>query len=274
MTSDRRAIVACDLDRTIVYSAGSMALDCADTEAPPMVVSEVYNGAPLSFMTAAAERMLDALATRQLVVPATTRTVAQYRRVRLPGPTPAFAVTTNGGVILTNGAPDADWGAAVAKRCDAECAGISEIERLLRPGGELPPWVRRLARAEELFCYAIVDREVMPEEYVAEIHAGCVSRGWTVSLQGRKLYCIPTPLSKAHAVEEIRRRTGATFVIAAGDSLLDREMLDRATLAFRPRHGELEDTGHTGPNLTVTSARGIRAGEEILTRISAQLSAR
>ena len=274
MTSAPPIVVACDLDRTLIYSANSMALDTNDSDAPAMVVSEVYQGAPLSFMTAAAERMLESLAARTVFVPVTTRTVAQYERVRLPGPTPDFAITTNGGVILLNGQPDASWRADITRRSAAECASLAEIERLVAPDEATRPWILRIAHAEGLFCYAIIDRDAMPEEYLEELRRECESRGWSVSVQGRKLYCIPNPVNKAVAIEEVRRRTGSTIVLAAGDSLLDRDMLHQATSAFRPRHGELDDAGYVADNLTITTARGIRAGEELLERLSAEVTER
>ncbi|WGZ79689.1 hypothetical protein [Arthrobacter sp. EM1] len=49
-----------------------------------MVVSEVYNAAPLSFMTRAAEDLLAGIVERSHFVPVTTRTQAQFARVRLP----------------------------------------------------------------------------------------------------------------------------------------------------------------------------------------------
>ena len=59
------------------------------------------------------------------------------------------------------------------------------------------------------------------------------------------------------------RRVGAETVLAAGDSLLDGEMLESATRAIRPAHGELHDVGWTTPGLTVTPSAGAAAGEEI-----------
>ncbi|MEO9221023.1 MAG: HAD family hydrolase, partial [Mycobacteriaceae bacterium] len=53
-------------------------------------------------------------------------------------------------------------------------------------------------------------------------------------------------------------------MFAAGDSLLDTDLLRAADAAIRPRHGELHDTGWTVPHLRVTRASGVRAGAEIV----------
>ena len=268
-------VVASDLDRTLIYSARAFWLDTPDDEAPAIVVSEIYQGSPLSFMTRAAEAGLRALMAESTFVPVTTRTTAQYRRVRLPGPMPDYAVTANGGVILHRGLPDAAWRHDIARRSESVCAPLAELVALT--GSDwLSPGILRVHTAEELFVYAIVDRDVLSAEQLEHLTAECTARGWVVSLQGRKLYCVPAPITKEAAVAEIARRVGATTVLAAGDSLLDRGMLAHATLAFRPHHGELDDAGYDAPHLTVTRARGLLAGEELvgLLRAAAAASAR
>jgi hydroxymethylpyrimidine pyrophosphatase-like HAD family hydrolase len=102
---------------------------------------------------------------------------------------------------------------------------------------------------------------------VSDLSAWCADGGWRVSVQGRRLYCVPGPLTKAAAVDEVRRRTGATGVLAAGDSLLDADLLESADVAVRPAHGELHDLGWRRPHLEVTSSAGVLAGEEIVRRL-------
>jgi hydroxymethylpyrimidine pyrophosphatase-like HAD family hydrolase len=260
-------LLACDLDRTLIYSANALLLDGADTDAPSLVVCEVYRGAPLSFMTRSAESLLADLAATTWFVPVTTRTVAQFERVRL-GVSPRYAITTNGGVLLNDGAIDEEWRSRVSRAVAEQSSPLEQIEALLVDAAATP-FVLRVHRAEELFVYAIVDREIIPEHWLHDFSAACRELGWTVSLQGRKLYSVPVAVTKAAAVSELRRRLGVDTVIAAGDSELDRGMLAEADIAFRPAHGELDDDGFAAPNLTVTDARGVRAGEEILERMTA-----
>lgn len=265
-------LVACDLDRTLIYSKSALWLTGADKDAPAMVVAEVYDGAPLSYMTRTAQELLSQVQRAATFVPATTRTQAQYERVQLPGATAEYAITSNGGVLLHHGVPDAAWNTELAALMNANCAPLESIEaHLARP--EFSAWILRLRRAEDLFVYAIVDREAMPASFLIELEELCAGGGWTVSVQGRKLYCVPAPINKADALAEIARRTGADTVIAAGDSLLDQGMLEFAQLAFRPLHGELHDAGFAAPQLRLTSQRGILAGEEMLREILAEVTA-
>jgi hypothetical protein len=108
------AVVACDLDRTLVYSANALALKGPDAEAPPLVVAEVYDARPLSFCTRASESMLAALSRVCVLVPTTTRTREQFARINLHGAVVQYAVTTNGGQLLVDGKPDGAWAELVA----------------------------------------------------------------------------------------------------------------------------------------------------------------
>jgi hypothetical protein len=253
-----RALVAVDLDQTVVYSRRSAG------EAGPSVVVEHLDGAPLSSMTVGAAAAYEALAARHLVVPVTTRTVAQYQRITLPAPA-AYAVCANGGVLLHDGVADRDWAAWVGTVVAAAAPLPQVTARLAAVEGE--PWVRLVRTAEDLFAYLVAhSREQIPDDWLAELVLELAGLGWGVSVQGRKVYAVPAGLSKASAVDRLAGRLGTDLLLAAGDSLLDRPLLELAVAsgggAVRPAHGELHDLGWTGAH--VTAATGARAGEELL----------
>ena len=110
----------------------------------------------------------------------------------------------------------------------------------------------------------MVDRAALPAGWVAELAAWCSPRGWAVSLQGRKVYAVPRPLTKSAAAAEVLARAGAGPLLAAGDSLLDADLLTAADHAIRPAHGELAEAGFTLPRLAVTRETGVLAGAELL----------
>ena len=262
------ALVACDLDRTLIYSPKAFWLETPDPEAPSIIVSELWNGVPISFMTRESERLLIELRSQAVFMPVTTRTVAQYQRVQLPGGAPAYAITSNGGEILVDGVPDADWRDRVRAHLTDHTAPLDEA---LARFEELasPTWILKTNVADALFFYSIVERDAIPAGWLEQVELECERLGWTVSLQGRKLYCVPRTLTKHDAVSEVARRLDDPLVLAAGDSLLDQSMLETADLAFRPAHGELDDEGFTIDTLTVTERRGILAGEELLQLMTA-----
>ncbi|MCC3772329.1 HAD family hydrolase [Streptomyces sp. UNOC14_S4] len=258
-------LVASDLDRTLIYSSAALALGMPDARAPRLLCVETYEGKPLSYMTETAAGLLDALGRAAVFVPTTTRTREQYRRVRLPGPTPEYAICANGGELLVRGEPDRDWRRRVERTLAAECAGLDEVRTHLERAAD-PGWLLKAPRAaEDLFVYLVVDRPLLPAAWVDELTAWADARGWSVSVQGRKVYAVPRPLTKGAAVTEVARRTGAAEVLGAGDSLLDADLLMAADRGWRPGHGELADTGWTAPHVTALATRGVLAGEEILT---------
>ncbi|GHF93762.1 HAD family hydrolase [Streptomyces zaomyceticus] len=261
-------LVASDLDRTLIYSSAALALGMPDAQAPRLLCVEVHESKPLSYMTEDAADLLAQLTGEAVFVPTTTRTRKQYQRIQLPGTAPKYAICANGGHILVDGVTDADWHASVLRRLAEECAPLSEIRAYLTATTDLS-WVRKHRVAEDLFAYLVVERERLPEEWLARFGAWAEERGWTVSLQGRKVYAVPKPLTKSAAVREVARRIGATLTLAAGDSLLDADLLLAADRAWRPGHGELADSDWTAPHLDVLAERGVAAGEEILRRFRA-----
>lgn len=265
-------LVATDLDRTMIYSsaAGAVAVET--------VCVEHLDGAPLSYMTAAAADRMRGLAAAAAVLPTTTRTIEQFGRIRLPGAPWPYAVTSNGGNILVDGVPDPQWRRAIDAAVRTGGAGLAEIETALRARID-DSWVLKFRGADDLFCYLVVDLAATPPEFLADWDAWCRARGWSASRQGRKIYTMPTAVCKSRAVAEVRSRLVASGrlaavapTLAAGDGALDAEMLAAADHAIRPRHGELEELGWTRPGLTVTAAAGIGAGEEILDWFTTALS--
>ncbi|MFY4717805.1 HAD family hydrolase [Streptomyces sp. LaBMicrA B280] len=256
-------LVASDLDRTLIYSSAALALTMPDARAPRLLCVEVHESRPLSYLTETAARLLTDLGDAAVFVPTTTRTRKQYQRINLPGPKPAFAICANGGHLLVDGVTDADWHARVLARLADECAPLAEVQEHLTRTAD-PVWLRKQRVAEDLFAYLVVERELLPEDWVKELAAWAEGRGWTVSLQGRKLYAVPKPLTKSAAVREVARRTGAELTLAAGDSLLDADLLLAADRGWRPGHGELADAGWLAPRISALPERGVLAGERIL----------
>lgn len=248
-------LFACDLDHTLLYSRAAAA------SAGPLEVVEHVEARPLSFVTPRALRLLARVRACALLVPATTRTLSQYRRVELFAGerTPEYAVTSNGGQLLERGRPDPDWHRAARRRLDGGPEPAEVAGWLAETGAG---WAVRVRVADELFAYALVERSRVPPAALAELAARLGEWGWELSAQGRKLYALPAGLDKWPAVAEVARRSGARRVLAAGDSLLDRRLLDQADAAFQPAHGDLAAAGYTVASTTL--ATGALAGEELL----------
>lgn len=262
----RNTLIATDLDRTMIYSRNAF----GEALEHRTVCVEHLEGAPLSFMTVTAAQGMRNLTEPAAVLPTTTRTIKQFNRIRLPGAPWRYAVTSNGGNILVNGIPDMRWRIDLDAEVRATGATLSEVSAELR-GRIDESWATKFRVADHLFCYLVVKPKLVPTDFLAEWDAWCRERGWSASQQGRKIYTMPQAVCKSRAVAEVRRRltesgelqTGAKL-LAAGDGALDAEMLRAADSAIRPRHGELEQLEFTHPNLTITTAAGILAGEEMV----------
>lgn len=262
-----KAVLALDLDQTLIYSERS----AGPLEGVPTVWVEDYDGAPLSLMTAEAHRLLAELARRHHVVPVTTRTPEQYARVRLPL-SPAAAICCNGGVLLRDGERDRDWDDRVAEDLSA-VASADEVAALVLTVAD-EPWVRTVRQVEQLFVYLVAHaRDDIPAAWIGETAAWAADLGWTLSVQGRKVYLVPAVLSKGAAAVRVARELGGPL-LAAGDSLLDAALLEVAVVAARPAHGELHTAGWQRPGLFVTASSGARATEELLAHLQHEADVR
>jgi len=254
-----RVLAASDLDRTLIYSPKALSLG---SDTAPLLCVEMHDGKQASFMTAEAGQALVSLAAVSTIVPVTTRVPEQFHRVTLPGPPPRYAVAANGGVLYVDGSLDRDWSAGVVRALTAAVP----LALVWEHAGSIcrPEWTVKLRNASGLFCYAVLHRDRLPAGFLAQTTEWAAQRGWRVSLQGRKLYWVPEMLTKMAAVAEVARRIDADIVLAAGDSLLDVELLVGADLGIHPRHGELHETGWSAPTVVQTAAVGVLAGEEIV----------
>lgn len=262
------ALVATDLDRTMIYSRAAMGEEQFAALEPVCV--EIYREAPLSYMAPTAVELMSRLAREVVVVPTTTRTPAQYARITLPGSPFRYAAVSNGGRILVDGADDRDWRTHIDREASRAGATLDEVLGELRNRID-DSWVTALRTADDLFCYLVVDPPAQPPHFLGHWQEWCDARGWTASQQGRKIYATPQPVTKSAAIAEVRRRLVADGTLdesaalcAAGDGWLDTDLLLAADHAIRPRHGELESLGWSSPGLTITADTGALAGVEIL----------
>jgi hydroxymethylpyrimidine pyrophosphatase-like HAD family hydrolase len=261
-----KAVIALDLDQTMVFSERS----AGDLTGIDTIWVEDYQDAPLSLMTVTAHAALAELSERHHVVPVTTRTPEQFGRIRLPG-RKGFAVCCNGGILLDAGARDREWDDRVAKEL-AVVAPAAEAAGLFgHVAGQ--EWVKTVRQVEDLFVYLVAHtRESIPVEWVTATAAWGAAHDWTLSVQGRKAYLVPDPLSKGAAAQRVADLLGGPL-LAAGDSLLDRDLLETAVYAARPAHGELHALDHRTDHLLVTQHSGARAADEILAALAERADA-
>lgn len=252
-------IFASDLDRTLIYS--NKFFNAAKPEMPVRSI-EIYNGKEISFMTEKAIGLLRELSEQMMFLPVTTRTVEQYKRISLfqEDIKPKYAITCNGGVILENGQADRHWQDYVQTKIRQSATSLDEVKRKITETADAA-WLESVRVVDHFFIYLIIKPELAPVEVMNEYAEWAAERGWVFSLQGRKVYFIPSFVNKWDAVQYLSEKEGKKTVFTAGDSYLDLCLIEQSGCGLIPRHGEAAAKhGHLG----LTKAEGILAAEEIL----------
>ena len=268
-------IFASDLDQTLIYSPKSFRLV---TGQPIVAVNsvEIYEGRQISFMAEGAMAKLQKIASNNLFVPTTTRTIEQYKRISLfhEKIIPTYSVVSNGGNVLINGVVDVAWQKKVKVNLVEGCL---PLEDMVESFNEIhhESWAGPLRMADDLFYYCVVEREKVPLQELEEFSLWAEGQNWKVSLQGRKLYLVPQVVNKWTAVSYVRELVQGKRVFAAGDSLLDLCMLEQADYAMAPCHGELWELYFSGSlsmdSIKFTKQVGILAAEDILDNVMAYM---
>ena len=210
-----------DLDNTIIYSY-------KHSIGSEKRCVEIYREREVSFITDRTYALLKEMKKIVTVVPTTTRTVEQYRRIDLgTGPFP-YALAANGGILLVDGEEDALW-------YQESLAAISESREELVFG-------ERLLEKDKNRCMEVRDirgllaftKSEKPLDSVKRLKESLDMDKVDVFGNGVKVYIVPKKLNKGTAVLRLKERLRPEAVIAAGDSAFDIPMLNCADLAIAP----------------------------------------
>ncbi len=210
-----------DLDNTLIYSRRH------ETGSQKTCV-ELYRGREVSFMTNRTMALLKEISAHLMVVPVTTRTLEQYRRIRTGFREASFALVCNGGILLENGVEDRHWYAASLEMIAESREQMKKAEALMEKDRYRTLEVRNI---NDLFLFTKSSR---PEESVSELAGYLDSALVRIFSNGQKVYVLPVGLDKGTAVRRLAARLGPDLTIAAGDSAFDIPMLKSVDHAFAP----------------------------------------
>jgi hypothetical protein len=250
-----------DLDRTLVFPARTLP---AGQQAE---VVEIYQDRGITVASRATLQALDELACSGAFVPVTTRSEEQLRRI-----TPVWgaalrgwAICANGATLLHRGERDRRWEALVdAGGGDSAplAAARTAFERDVG-SPESVSWMPLLRDCDERFLYCTLLLDAAPADLQARATGALAALGWRAVLHGRKLYALPLHICKGRALAHLRERLEVDAVMAAGDSLLDVELLLAAEERWCPRDAELVTLGRVPAGTQITSDVHVLAGEQI-----------
>ena len=250
-------VIAADLDGTLVVNSRTVQRQ-AD-----LFTMDTY-ATSSSVMTKRAAVMVADLVAANRLLPVTTRTSAQYERMVWPGAgRPRAAVVANGAEIIVDGVKDLQWDAQVQ---DAMIACDWNPTRATSMLAALTSDQVRIRLADGWFAFAVLPSAAEIDlDAIAMLNVHAASLGWTVSVQGRKVYLIPDGVTKQAALGYLQDQHGFDVVCSVGDSLLDAGMLDLAPHAARPEFGELARLGWVTPGMyVVTGADPVKVAENVV----------
>lgn len=250
-------LFATDVDSTLVYPARTQPAH------QPTEPAEIRDGRVL---TVASTRLRAALivlrAAGVTLLPVTARSHAQLEAlVQLRGA--RLAITAAGGRVWCDGEPVAAWDVALRRALDG-AATLDQAHRLLTRRLAQAPWVVGEELVEERLFYLVAPHGGLPADAEGRARAWLAGAGWTAYAHGRKLYCLPRPMSKETTLGWLAGHLGEPLLAAAGDSEMDASLLTMAPAAFCPRNSSLAVSPLLPAHARITVADCAAAGPEIV----------
>ena len=215
-----KIIFACDIDNTLIYSKKH------SHEGWPCV--EWIHEKEQAYMSLRTIDLLNTLPADVLFVPVTSRSLEQFSRIQWPmHDAPRFSITTHGARLFIDHVEDRQWQLDTKAIIDPWLCELRRMEAILAPA---PSFIRcRMVDEAYLFVYCSAD--VDPVETRRKLHE---MTNLSICIGGKKIYLLPPNLNKGTAIDRLRLRYPQHSIIAAGDSEMDLDMLNRADLAIYP----------------------------------------
>jgi hydroxymethylpyrimidine pyrophosphatase-like HAD family hydrolase len=256
-----RVLFASDLDRTLIYPLRTLPMGHTAT------VIEHHHGRGVTVASDETLKALRELAARNAFVPVTTRSRMQLERVSPVWQlaVQGWAICSDGATLLHQGAVDPDWNGRVDDICATSAPLAEGLEVFKREVGspETAPWVATLYDCDRRFLYArIVDAE-KPDGLEQHAQKAFAPLGWKAIRHGAKLYAMPAGLGKAAAVRYLCERLRVDTLLAAGDSVLDIEVMEDADVAWCPSDAELVALAQVPYGALITTREHVGSAQQI-----------
>ena len=214
-------ILCVDMDNTIIYSykhdIGEKKLNV-----------ELYNGREISFISERTYSLLKEVNDKMLIVPTSTRTEEQYRRINLHIGAIPYALVCNGGVLLVNGERDKEWYYESLKMIAESRPQLDKAIGILEVDPRRKFEVRFI---DELFVFTKFEK---PDEVIKDLNKTLKTELVDVFHNGEKVYVVPKKLNKGMAVKRLRKKMNPGYILAAGDSEFDVSMVEESDFGCVP----------------------------------------
>lgn len=227
-------IYATDLDRTIIFS-NKFIDDCNEN----IVCVEKFENKPISYMTSASLEKLEELKAKSnlRIIPVTTRSVAQFKRVR-PVQDCEFAITSNGGTILHNGRLFIPWYNYIQRVLRNYKSDFKYMSKMLKNYSSYCE--KPLKLVDNMFFFMKLKDEGSKNQELLDILNEILDKSkWSFTLQGLKLYVIPKEISKENALLYLKKYLNEDSLVVSGDGKLDIGFLTIGDIRIIPEGSEV-----------------------------------
>ena len=219
-----------DLDGTLIRSASR--------KREGDIIVEYKDGAEITCISSKSAEILSGLDN---IIPVTSRSIEQYRRIDIPGFKPKYALVDNGGNLLVDGVPDKawdEWSGNIVKQHHEElenCRKLLEID---------PDRSFEVRLVDGLFLFT---KSNSPERTLKRLSEAAINLD--LYNTGVKVYAIPKEFDKGAAVQRLADVLGRREdkKICAGDSVMDISMLKCADFSIHPDDMEPDLNGFSCP---------------------------
>lgn len=205
-----------DLDNTLIYSHRTPFTQ-------KKVLVEYLSGKEQSYMT---KKTYDFMCGNYIqFVPVTTRSIAQYNRLFVFGKEikVEYALVCNGAILLKDGIIDEEW------LSETKAIAKEGIRILANIQNELSEY--NINNIEGVMLYFKADK---PMEIADLLRSKYVNERVYIGFDKRKVYVVPSEISKGNAVRRYSNRFGITDTVSSGDSEFDVSMLDVTNISMCP----------------------------------------
>ena len=222
-------MIITDLDRTVIYSHRVTSEYPISKEVESVTV-EVKDGMEIGFTS---KKMVNWLKndTRAVIVANTARSLMEVERINISQYFD-YIIAANGGGILHKGKVLSDWEDYLKREeIQDDLINVHTDIAQLKSSSYKPKIIDRSYVFSKVDNFSLADEELdnLRKKYT----------DFRFVRERNKVYAIPNRVSKLQAMKWLENYLSKEFIIAAGDSNNDIEMLNYARVRIVPAHAEI-----------------------------------
>lgn len=199
-----------DLDNTLIYSKNRLngnKIPIEDFKEPSYMLTSVIH-------------KLKKINNDILFIPVTTRSIAQYSRINLSDIKPKIAFCSHAGNMIINGEISKEYRDSIVIR-----ESINQISQCVEYLKKRDFDIRFV---DDLFYFMKTEDNDIVKYLKDNIDTNLLD----IEISAKKLYIFPKNLNKSLAINKVRNMYKEATIIAAGDSILDIPMLEKADISI------------------------------------------